>query len=142
MKKIVMVVLFLLLAGCVQTNVYDSSYISEEDVIAALQHVQIPVTPTSKRGGELFTSTLNAVKPSVYDMDKQTLIIYVFENTEQRADGEWEFTEQTASMNVVSYKAFTKRNVWLLYVHGEELNAPSIPYVEDIESALESLVEG
>ncbi len=53
-----------------------------------------------------------------------------------------EFATKTASMNLISYKSFIKRNILIFYVHGEDLNSNQVPFEKEIQEALDSLIEG
>src|SRR5690606_32784855 len=131
--------MLLFLTGCVQAEVNDSSHISEVEIVEALQNHNVELTDGTFLKNDIFTSKLNGVKPKVYEINKKWMIIYEFDTQEKR---EKEFADKTASMNLVSYKTFTKRNILIFYVHGEDLNSNQIPFEKEIQAALDSLIEG
>lgn len=140
LKQAIILGLLLFLTGCVQVN--DSSHISKVEVVDALQNHNVELTERAFLKNDIFTSKLNGVKPMVYEINKKWMIIYEFDTPEKREKGEKEFVDKTASMNLVSYKTFTKRNILIFYVHGEDLNSNQIPFEKEIQEALESLIEG
>lgn len=134
--------MLLFLTGCVHTEVNDSSHISKIEVVEALQNHNVELTERTFLEDDIFTSNLNGVKPKVYEINNKWMVIYEFDTPEKREKGEKEFANKTASMNLVSYKTFTKRNIMIFYVHGEDLNSNQIPFEKEVQEALDSLIEG
>jgi len=141
LKQVIIIFMLLFLTGCVQTEVYDSSHISESAIVEALQNHNVELTEGTLEDS-IFTSKLNDVKPEVYEIHKKWIVIYEFETSEEREKGEKEFADKTASINLVSYKKFSKRNILIFYVHGEDLNSNQIPFEKEIQEAMDSLIEG
>lgn len=141
-KQVIIICILLFLTGCVQTIIIDSSHISEREVVVALQNQNIELTEGGSVKGTIFTSKLKGVKPQVYELNEKLFLIYEFDTPEELDKGEKEFANKTASMNLVSYKTFTKRNILIFYVHGEDLNSNQIPFEKEIQEALDSLIEG
>ena len=142
LKQAIILCMLLFLTGCVQAEVNNSSHISEVDIVEALQKHKVELTEGTFLEDAIFTSKLNGVKPKVYEIIKKWMIIYEFDTPEKREKGEKEFADKTASMNLVSYKTLTKRNILIFYVHGEDLNSNQIPFEKEIQEALDSLIEG
>lgn len=142
MKQVISFCLLLFLIGCVQEGFNDSSHISKAEVVEALQNNNIELTEGTFVEEDIFVSKLNGVKPGVYDLNEKLIVIYEFDTPEERENGEKEFANKTASMNLVSYKSFIKRNILIFYVHGEDLNSNQIPFKKEIQEALDSLIEG
>ena len=142
MKKAIILCMLLFLTGCVQTEVNNSSYISEVELVEALQNRNIELTEGTSLEDDIFTSKLNGVKPEIYELNKKWIVIYEFDTPEEREKGEKEFANKTATMNLVSYETFIKRNILIFYIHGENLNSKQIPFEKKIQEALDSLVEG
>ena len=140
-----LICLLLFLVGCSLVDedleYYDSSNISEEDLVEALREHGVPVVET-KLKDNIFGSTLNKVKPGTYELDDRQLFIYEYKTEVDRDKGLEQFNKNTETMNLVSYTVFTHRNILLFYVHAENLDATSIPYEKDINDALRSFVEG
>lgn len=135
--------MLLFLTGCVQTEVNDSSHITEVEVVEALQNHNIELTEGTSVKGTIFTSKLKGVKPQVYELNEKLFVIYEFDTPEGLEKGEKEFANKTASMNLVSYETFIKRNIMIFYVHEEHLNSNKIiPFVKEIQEALDSFIEG
>ena len=107
-----------------------------------MQNHTIELTEGTSVKGTVFTSKLKGVKPQVYELNEKLFVIYEFDTPEEREKGEKEFATKTASMNVVSYKSFIKRNILIFYVHGEDLNSNQVPFEKEIQEALDSLIEG
>lgn len=139
-KQAIILCMLLFLTGCVQVN--DSSHISEIEIVEALQNHKVELTEGTFLEDDIFASKLNGVKPMVYEINKKRMIIYEFDTPEKREKGEKEFADKTASMNLVSYKIFIKRNILIFYVHGEYLNSNQIPFEKEIQEALDSFIEG
>ena len=142
MKQAIILCMLLFLTGCVYTEVNDSSHISKFEVVEALQKHNVELTEGTFLEDDIFTSKLNDVKPKVYEINNIWMVIYEFDTPEKREKGEKEFANKTASINLVSYKTFAKRNILIFYVHGEDSNSNQIPFEKEIQEALDSLIEG
>lgn len=142
MKQAIILCMLLFLTGCGQTGADSSSHISDREVVVALKNHNIELTEGTSVKGTIITSKLKGVKPQVYELNEKLFVIYEFDTPEELEKGEKEFANKTASMNLVSYKTFTKRNILIFYVHGENLNSNQIPFEKEIQEALKSLIEG
>ncbi|MGE7945090.1 hypothetical protein ACQKNB_23870 [Lysinibacillus xylanilyticus] len=142
MRQVIIFSMLLFLTGCVQTEVNDSSNITEVEVVETLQDHNIELTEGTFVEEDIFTSKLNGVKPEVYELNKKWIVIYEFDTAEEREKGEKEFATKTANINLVSYTSFIKRNILIFYVHGEDLNSNQVPFEKEIQEALDSLIEG
>ena len=142
MKKILLLCLTILLVGCSSVSVYESSHISEEDLVKALHEHGINVVETKSSKDTIFGSKLNRVKPGAYELDDKHLFIYEYKTTDERDKGLEQFHKNTEAMNVVSYTIFKRHNILMFYVHAEDLSATTIPYEKEINEALQSFVEG
>lgn len=142
MKQVIIFCMLLFLTGCSETKVYDSSHISKAEVVEVLQNYTIDLTEGKFVEETIFVSKLNDVKPEEYELDEKLFVIYEFDTPEEREKGEKEFATKTASMNLVSYKSFIKRNLLIFYVHGENLHSNQVPFEKEIQEALDSLIEG
>ena len=145
MKRIFILCFIFLLVGCSLVDedlgYYDSSNISEEDLVDALREHGVPVVE-SKLKDNIFGFKLNKVKPGAYELDDKQLFIYEYKTEDDRDKGLEQFNKNTETMNVVSYTVFTHRNILMFYVHAEDLSAITIPFENEINEALESFVEG
>lgn len=142
MKQVISFCLLLFLTGCVQAEVDTSAHISEGELVEALQNHHIELIEGSSVNENIFVTKLNGVKPGEYELNEKLIVIYEFDTPKEREKGEKEFATKTASMNLVSYKSYIKRNILIFYVHGEDLNSNQIPFEKEIQEALDSLIEG
>lgn len=144
MKKILLLCLTILLVGCssVSESVYESSHISEEDLVKALREHGVNVVETKSLKDTIFGSKLNRVKPGAYELDDKHLFIYKYNTADDRDKGLEQFHKNTEAMNVVSYTIFKRHNILMFYVHAEDLSATTIPYEKEINEALQSFIEG
>ena len=128
------------MTGCAQVN--DSSHISEAQVVETFHENNVKLTEAKSQQEDIFASKINGVKPGIYELNKKYMYIYEFDTSANRESGKKAFIEKTASMNLVSYSSFEKRNILIFYVHGENLNSDSVPFEKEIQEALDSLIEG
>ena len=146
MRKFISICLLLLLVGCSLVDedlvYHNSSNISEEDLVKALNENGVHVVETKSLKDDIFGSKLNLVKPGAYELGDKQLFIYEYTSADERDEGLEQFKKNTETMNVVSYTIFTHRNILMFYVHAENLGATSIPYIKEINEALENFVEG
>ena len=142
MKQSVIICMLLFLTGCVQTELNDSSHISEEELVVALRNHNIDIKEGTFLEEDIFVSKLNGVKPKGYELNEKLIVIYEYDTPEEREKGEKEFATKTTYMNLVSFKTFIKRNILIFYVHGEDLNLSQVPFEKEIQSALDSPMEG
>lgn len=140
LKRVIIFCLLLFLTGCVQVS--DSSHISEAEVVEAFYDNNVRLAEEKSQQEEIFSSKINGVKPGIYELNKKYIYIYEFDTPNNREDGKKVFVEKTASMNLVSYSSFEKRNILIFYVHGEDLNTDSVPFEKEIQEALDRLIEG
>ena len=137
LKQAIILCMLLFLTGCVQAEVNDSSHISTVEVVDALHNHNVLIEGTFLED-DIFTSKLNDVEPKVYEINKKWMIIYEYDTPEKREKGEKEFADKTATMSFIPYNIFTKRNILIFYIHGED----QIPFEKEIQEALDSLIEG
>ena len=141
MKRVISLFFLLFLTGCVQDDV--SSYLSEEEIVEAFnEHNHIQLTKVESSKEEIFATKLNGVKPGIYELEENRIYIYEFDSPDKLEKGKEDFLEKTASMNLVSYNLFEKRNLLLFYVHGEDIGSKSIPFKQEIREALDRMIEG
>ena len=143
MKRIFILCFIFLLVGCSFNNLeyYNSSNISEEDLVEAIREHGVPIVE-AKSKDNIFGSKLNKVKPGAYELDDKHLFIYEYKTEDDRDKSLEQFNKNTETMNVVSYTVFTHRNILMFYVHAENLDTTSIPYEIEMNDALRSFVEG
>lgn len=140
LKKISSLCLVLFLAAC--QTVTNRAYIVEAEVVEAFQRNKMNLVEIHIQEEDIFGSKLKGVKPGTYQLDEKLIFIYEFKTADDREDGKRVFVEKTASMNLVSYSQFEKRNILIFYVHGENLNSDNILFETEIQEALDSLIEG
>ncbi len=87
-------------------------------------------------------SKLKNVKPGTYELSEKLFFIYEFATKNDRKKGAKEFAEKTATMDLVSFSMFEKRNILIFYVHEQDLNSNSVPFETEIQGALDSIIEG
>lgn len=120
----------------------DSSHISEAKVVETFHENNVKLAEAKSQYEDIFASKINGVKPGLYELNKKYIYIYEFDTPDNRESGKKAFVEKTASMNLVSYSSFEKRNILIFYVHGEDVNSDSVPFENEIQEALDSLIEG
>jgi hypothetical protein len=124
------------------SSVDDSSHIKEEDVVNVLKENHVELIETEFSQNNTFGTKLNNVEPGSYKLSEKRLFIYEYKTEEDREKGIKDFNEMTATMNLVSYNMFVKRNVLIFYVHEQDLNSLNIPYEKEIQEGLNNLIEG
>ena len=140
MKQIFMMVMLLFLTGCTSIETVDTSaHIKTSEVVEALKNHQIDATLAEYKGIGIFISKLNGEKPDVYEFNQNWLVIYEFDTPEEREKGGTEFANKMLSTDAPSYKSFVRRNIFLIYVHGEDAQ---VSLETQIQEALDSLIEG
>ena len=96
MKRILILCFIFLLVGCSLVDndleYYDSSNISEDDLVEALHEHGVPVVET-KLKDNIFGSTLNKVKPGTYELDDRQLFIYEYKTEVDRDKGLEQFNK-------------------------------------------------
>ncbi|WP_042458927.1 hypothetical protein [Neobacillus dielmonensis] len=143
MNRIVcLCLLLLLLVSCQSEQVNDSSHIEVEDVVKVLKENKVDLIETTFSHSNSFGSELNKAEPEAYQLSGKRFYIYEFENEQAREKGLEEFTEKTATMNLVSYSLFEKRNVLIFYIHEQDVDSENIPFEQEIQVGLNSLIEG
>lgn len=132
------------MASCqsVPLQVNDSSHITEAEVVKAFQENSVKLVKVKPPQDGIFGSKLKGVKPGAYELNSKFIFIYEFATADDLENGKKVFADKTATMNVVSFSMFEKRNILIFYVHAEDLNSNSVPFEKEIKEALDSLVEG
>ena len=141
MKKIRSLCLLLLVVACQPVQVSVSSHITENEVVTALQDngVQLIETPF---GENIFGSRLGNVKPSTYKVDEHPLYIFEFDTEKELAIGKKEFEEKTINSELEFASTYEKRNIFIFYSHGHNVNSESVPFDTEIQTGLDNLIEG
>lgn len=142
MKKIFILCLLLFLVSCQSTQVNDSSHITEKEVVIALQEKGVKLVGAEFSRENIFGSRLKRVKPGTYELSGKPFSVYEFASDNDRKKGAKEFAEKTASMNLVSFSRFEKRNILIFYVHEQDINSDIILFETEIQGALDSIIEG
>ncbi|QCJ45432.1 hypothetical protein FAY30_26155 (plasmid) [Bacillus sp. S3] len=142
MRKIFILCLLLFLVSCQSVQVNDSSHITEEEVVRALQEKGVKLVEAEFPRENIFGSKLKSVKPGTYELSGKPFSVYEFASENDRKNGAKEFAEKTAVMNLVSFSRFEKRNILIFYVHEQDLNSDSVLFETEIQGALDSIIEG
>jgi hypothetical protein len=141
LKKVISLCLLLFLAACQPVQVYDSSHITEEEVVKALQDNGVYFVET-EFPKSVYGSKLGNVKPIAYEVGGKPLFIFEFKTENELAKGKKEFAKKTETMNIISASTYEKRNILIFYVHGQDLNLDSVPFEKEIREALDGISEG
>ncbi|MEO4055085.1 hypothetical protein [Solibacillus sp. CAU 1738] len=141
MKKVISLCLLLFLAACQPVQVYDSSNITEEVVVKALQGNGVNLLE-AEFPKSVYGSKLENVKPRAYEVSGKPFFIFEFKTENDLDKGKKEFAKKTETMNLVSASKFEKRNILIFYVHGQNLNSDSVPFEKEIQEALDGISEG
>ena len=140
MRKVIILCLLLFLAACQPAQVSDSSHITEEEVVKALQDKDV-VLIEAEFPRNVFGSRLRNVKPGTYEVSGKPFFIFEFETENDLDKGIKEFAEKTATMDLVSSTTFEKRNILIFYVHEQDINS-DVPFEKEIQEALDGMSEG
>lgn len=141
MKKIFNLCLLLFLAACQPVQVNDSSHITEEEVVTALQDDGVNLVEAEFKQN-VFGSKLGDVKPGTYEVSGKPFFIFEFKTENDLAKGKKEFDKKTATMELVSPSTFKKRNILIFYLHEQDVNSDSVPFEKEIQEALDGIIEG
>ena len=141
MKKVLSLCLLLFLAACQPVQVNDSSHITEEEVVTALQDNGVNLIEAEFEKN-IFGSKLGDVKPGTYEVNEKPFFIFEFKSDNDLDNGKKEFDKKTATMDLVSASMFEKRNILIFYVHEQDVNSTSVPYEKEIQEALDNIIEG
>ena len=141
LRKIISLCLLLLLVSCQSVQVNDSSRITEEEVVKALQENGVSLVEAEFLKN-VFGSKLRNVQPRVYELNEKPFFIFEFETEIERENGTKEFAEKTGAMELVSSSTFEKRNILIFYVHEQDINPDLVPFEKEIQEALEDISEG
>lgn len=141
LKKVISLCLLLFLAACQPVQVNDSSHITEEEVVKALQDNGVNLVE-AKFPKSVYVSKLGKVKSRAYEVSGKPFFIFEFKTENDLYKGKKEFVKKTETMNLVSASKFEKRNILIFYVHGQDLNSDSVPFEKEIQEALGGIIEG
>lgn len=141
MKKIFSLYLLLFLAACQAVQVNDSSHITEEEVVTALQDNGVTLVEAEFKKN-VFGSKLRGVKPGTYEVSGKPFFIFEFKTENDLVKGKKEFDEKTATIDLISASMFEKRNILIFYVHEQDVNSNSVPFEKEIQEALVNIIEG
>ncbi|MDN4607681.1 hypothetical protein [Sporosarcina highlanderae] len=140
-RKYLCLCLLLFLAACQSVQVSDSSHIKEEEVVTALQENGVKLAE-AEFPNNVFGQKLGNVKPKTYELSGKPFFIFEFKTEIERENGEKEFDEKTATMDLVSSSTFIKRNILIFYVHEQDFNSGNVPFEKEIQEALDGISEG
>ncbi|MEC1180081.1 hypothetical protein P9B03_16385 [Metasolibacillus meyeri] len=118
MKKRSIICLAFLLIGCYASL---NKGLTTGNILQLFEQHHLTLTKTKLDTTNTIGMKLNGVKPNVYLLDDKPLYMYVFHSTNAAQDAIKEFNEKTATANLVSFNVYTKDNVLLYYVHGQDL---------------------
>lgn len=141
MRKVISLCLLLFLAACQSVQVNDSSHITEEEVVKALQDNGV-ILVEAEFPKNVFGSKLRNVKPGTYEVSGKPFFIFEFKTENDLDKGKKEFAEKTATMELVSATTFEKKNILIFYVHEQDMNSDSVPFEKEIQEALDGISEG
>ncbi|MBD7985060.1 hypothetical protein H9649_10720 [Sporosarcina sp. Sa2YVA2] len=141
MKMIFSVSLLLFLAACLPVQVDESSHITEEEVVTALQDNGVNLIEAEFKKN-IFGSKLGDVKPRTYEVNEKPFFIFEFKSDNDLDKGKNEFAKKTETMDLVSASTFEKRNILIFYVHEQDVNSISVPFIKEIQEALDNIIEG
>jgi hypothetical protein len=141
LKKVISLCLLLFLAACQPVHVNDSSHITKEEVVIAMQDNGINLVE-AEFSKSVYGSKLRNVKPIAYEVGGKPFFIFEFKTENDLDKGLKEFAKKTETMDLVSASKFEKRNILIFYVHGQDINSDSVPFEKEILEALDGISEG
>jgi hypothetical protein len=141
LKKVISLCLLLFLTACQLVQVNDSSHITEEEVVKALQENGVNLVE-AEFPKSVYGSKLGNVKPIAYEVSGKPLFIFEFKTENELVKGKKEFAKKTETMDLISASEFEKRNILIFYVHGQDINSDNVPFEKEIQEALDSISEG
>lgn len=132
MKQIalMLIVMFFLFTACQKAN---SHLITLEEVLASFEEHQLSLIEKKVDNKDIFGMKLNRKKPSFYELDGKTVLIYIYNSTNAREKGLESFRKQTETANLVSFNVFEIKNVLLFYMYEKDLDS-------EIEEKFENIV--
>lgn len=142
LKKILSLCLLLVLAACQSVQVNDSSHITKEEAVRALQENGVHLVEAELPQENVFGSTLKNVHPGTYKLDGKLFFMYEFATENELEEAMQEFDKKTATMELVSSSTFIKRSILIFYVHEHDSNSDSAPFENEIQEALNGISEG
>lgn len=125
-KKLLFFILCITVMGaCSQQEAEDNT---SKTIDITLEDVETVIT---EQGFELeqetdlprenvFIQELNGILPEVYNLEGNTLSIYIFPSASDRGKGIQRFEEITASAGLVEHKAYGIYNILVFYVSDDE----------------------
>ncbi|MDW0115336.1 hypothetical protein QTL97_00070 [Sporosarcina thermotolerans] len=140
-RKYICICLLLFLAACQSVQVSDSSHITLEEVVIALQGKGVDLAE-AEFPENVFGSVLENVKPGTYELGGKPFFIFEFKTENGRENGEKEFDKKTGTMELVSASTFKKRNILIFYVHEIDFNSDNVPFEKEIQEAIDGISEG
>lgn len=142
LKKILGLCFLLFLAACQSVQVSDSAHITEEEVVSALQKNGVHLVEEEPPQENVFGSNLKNVHPGAYELEGKLFFVYAFATENELEKGIEEFDGKTATMELVSSSMFIKRNILIFYVHEQDSNSDGAPFENEIQQALDGMIEG
>ena len=106
-RRYICICLLLFLTACQSVQVSDSSHITQEDVVIALQRNGVDLVEADFPEN-VFGSVLENVKPGTYELNGKPFFIFEFNTENDRENGEIEFDKKTGTMELVSASTFKK----------------------------------
>ncbi|WP_226535902.1 hypothetical protein [Fictibacillus halophilus] len=125
-KKILFIVLFIyVMCGCsqqqVENNPSKTNDITLENVEIIIREKGFELEKETDLPSEnVFIQELNGVIPEVYNLEGNTLSIYVFPSAVERGKGIQRFEKKTATAEIEEHKAYGINNILVFYVSREE----------------------
>lgn len=125
-KKLLFLVLFISFMGACSPQVAERTPSETNDI--TLKDVE---TVIAEQGFEVdknidlpsenvFIQELNGITPEVYNLEGNTLSVYVFSSASDRGKGIQRFEDITATADVVEHKAYGINNILVFYVSDNE----------------------
>ncbi|EDL66532.1 hypothetical protein [Bacillus sp. SG-1] len=121
-KKLLFLVLFISFMGaCSQQETEgtpsEKKGITLEDVETKIAEQGFELDKNTDLPSEnVFIQELNGITPEVYNLEGNTLSVYVFSSASDRGKGIQRFEEITATADVVEHKAYGINNILVFYV--------------------------
>ncbi|WP_053365727.1 hypothetical protein [Bacillus sp. FJAT-27245] len=125
-KKLLFFVLFISINGACSQQEAEGNPTKTSDI--TLENVKSVITEhefklekdTDLSSDNVFIQELNGITPEVYNLEGNTLSIYVFPSASDRGKGIQRFEEITATAKLVEHKAYGIRNILVLYVNDDK----------------------
>jgi hypothetical protein len=125
-KKLLFLVLFIsFMSAC---SPQETNRTPSETIHIILEDVENVITEqgfeldknTDLPSENVFIQELNGITPEVYNLEGNTLSVYVFSSASDRGKGIQRFEEITATADVVEHKAYGINNILVFYVSDNE----------------------